>query len=71
MSTATRTAPFFTINHADAHLRLVHLRRRRAELARGGASPSVRLAVAVALLGARLEVVAFARLAERLEAVPR
>ncbi len=71
MSTATRTAPFYVLGKADAILRVHHLRRRRAELARGGASPAVRLAVAVALLGARLEAAAFGRLACYLEGVPR
>jgi hypothetical protein len=65
MSTATRTFPFFTLNLADAQLRLVHLRRRRAELTRTGAPWRDRLAVAVALVAAHVEVVAFARLAER------
>lgn len=71
MSTATRTAPFYLLNLTDARLRLVHLRRRRAELAHAGAPWRDRVAVAVALVAARLEVVAFARLAERLEGVAR
>ncbi len=71
MSTATRTSPFYAINHADAHLRLQHLRRRRAELARAGAASPSAWRSRPRSLAARVEVTAFSLLARRLEGVPR
>jgi hypothetical protein len=65
MNTIPRALPFYALAHGDAVLRQHHLRRRRHELARAGAPWRDRLAVAVALVAARAEVAAFARLAER------
>ncbi len=71
MATIPRALPFYALAHGDAVLRLHHLRRRRGELQRAGVPWRDRVALAVTLVAARAEVVAFGHLARRFEGVAR